>query len=127
MTITISYWRQSFLDPPSLFSPDCLTGFSTVLSYESMHGTAWQHFVAAKIVRYSWRQNREVNPYEQHETCICHLFCELILSLKDMAPNYSKLAQAALFVHEQVLTVIVTRPLLEEDVKESTALGCTIS
>ena len=66
-----------------------------------MHGAAWQHLVVAKIVQYFWR-NREVNPYQWKKL----LFGELLLSLKDMAPNYSRPAQA-LSVTAQMLTVIL--------------------
>ena len=34
--------------------------------------------------------------------------------LKDMAPNYSKLSQAALLLHEQLLTATPARPLLAQ-------------
>ena len=70
----------------------------------------------AKPVRYVGGNNGEGIPYEQRETRVYRLFCELLLFLKDMAPNYSKLAQAALFVHEELLTVILTLPPLEEGV-----------
>ena len=81
-----------------------------------MRGAAWRHFFAAKSVRYVGGNNGEGIPYEQRETRVYRLFCELLLFLKDMAPNYSKLAQAALFVHEELLTVILTLPPLEEGV-----------
>ena len=80
---------------------------------------AWRHFVAAKIVRYFGDKDKEVNPYERRETRVYRLLKKILyyyyyyllfffivsLSLKDMAPNYSKLAQA-FFVHELLLTVI---------------------
>ena len=73
-------------------------------------------------------KNGEVNPYEWRKI---HIYCqsELLLSFKDMAPNYSKLARVAFFVHEQLLTVILTFSLLllEKGIRESNASGCTMS
>ena len=52
-------------------------------------------------------KNRE-SLYQRREVRIYSHFRVLLLSLKDMTLNYSKLAQAALIVHEQLLTVILT-------------------
>ena len=80
-------------------------------------------------MRYVGGNNGEGIPYEQRETRVYRLFCELLLFLKDMAPNYSKLARVAFFVHEQLLTVILTfsLSLLEKGIRESNASGCTMS
>ena len=45
-------------------------------------------------------KNGEVNPNERREVRIYRFFQELLMSLKDMAPNYSKIVRAALFLHE---------------------------
>ena len=46
-----------------------------------------------KLCGISGSKNKQMNLYELCETHVYHLFGELLLSLKDMATNYSTLAQ----------------------------------
>ena len=81
------------------------------------------------------KKKREVNTHNQCETRVYRLFGELLLSLKDMAANYSKLAQALVMHELLLLTVIIVlsrrqhkrkhRHLGAQYHKETTATRCT--